>query len=300
MTERVVTPASGAPAAPFLGDHSALPSSVVSAHDLAASYRHTPVWSGATFDVAPGEFIAVLGPNGAGKSTLLLLLLGLLRPAAGSLTVLGEAPRRGNPAIGYVPQRRPIDPDLRLAGAEFVKLGLSGHRWGIGWPAGRAELDRRVAEAAAAVGAEAYLSHAVGTLSGGELQRLMLAQAIVSDPRLLLLDEPLASLDVRNQVGAASLVAGLTRSRGIAVLLIAHDVNPLLPVLDRVMYVARGKVTIGRPDEVITSEHLSSLYEANVEVLRDSHGRLFVVGLDDEAAHPHDRHTHGAGAGRRT
>jgi zinc/manganese transport system ATP-binding protein len=120
----------------------------------------------------------------------------------------------------------------------------------------------------------------------------MLAQAIVSEPRLLVLDEPLASLDVRNQVGVASLVANLARARGIAVLLIAHDVNPLLPVLDRVMYVARGKVTIGPPDDVITSEHLSSLYDANVEVLHDSRGRLFVVGLEDEIAHPHDVDRH--------
>jgi zinc/manganese transport system ATP-binding protein len=124
-------------------------------------------------------------------------------------------------------------------------------------------------------------------MSGGELQRLMLAQAIVGAPRLLLLDEPLASLDVRNQMSVAQLVATLARARTMAVLLIAHDVNPLLPVLDRVMYIARGRVTIGRPDQVITSEHLSALYDANVEVLRDSQGRLFVVGLEEEAAHPH-------------
>jgi zinc/manganese transport system ATP-binding protein len=286
VTEAVAIGPFRAPAAPGVNRHPA--GSVVSARDLAASYRHRPVWSGATFEVPTGEFLGVLGPNGAGKSTLLRLLLGLLRPAAGSLSVLGEPPRRGNPAIGYVPQRRPIDPDVRLAGTQFVKLGLTGHRWGVGWPGGRAELDRRVADAVAAVDAEAYADHPVGTLSGGELQRLMLAQAIIGEPRLLLLDEPLASLDVRNQVGVAALVATLTRARGIAVLLIAHDVNPLLPILDRVMYVARGRVTVGPPDQVITSEHLSSLYDANVEVLRDSRGRLFVVGLDDEIAHPHD------------
>jgi zinc/manganese transport system ATP-binding protein len=265
---------------------------VVTARDLAAAYGRSPVWSGATFDISPGEFVGVLGPNGAGKSTLLRLLLGLLRPSAGSLTVLGAPPRRGNPSIGYVPQRRPIDPDMRLAGAEFVRLGATGHRWGIGLPGGRAAVDRAVADAVAAVGAEAYVDQPAGTLSGGELQRLMLAQAIVSEPRLLLLDEPLASLDVRNQVAVSSLVAALARSRQIAVLLIAHDVNPLLPVLDRVMYVARRKITVGRPDEVITSEHLSSLYDANVEVLRDRRGRLFVVGLDDETSHPHDPAPH--------
>jgi len=124
-------------------------------------------------------------------------------------------------------------------------------------------------------------------MSGGELQRLMLAQAVVGGPRLLLLDEPLASLDVRNQMTVAQVVAHLAGARGMAVLLIAHDVNPLLPVLDRVMYIARGQVTIGHPDDVITSEHLSALYDANVEVLHDSKGRLFVVGLEEEAAHPH-------------
>ncbi len=262
---------------------------VVSARDLAAAYRRKPVWAGASFDVAPGEFVGVLGPNGAGKSTLLRLILGLLRPASGTLRVLGAAPHRGNAAIGYVPQRRPIDPETRLAGTEFVRLGVTGHRWGTGLPGRRVDVEQAVADAVDAVGAAGYADQPIGTLSGGELQRLMLAEAIVSRPQLLLLDEPLASLDVRNQVGVASLVAGLARRRGIAVLLIAHDVNPLLPVLDRVMYLARGKVTIGRPSEVITSEHLSSLYDANVDVLQDRHGRLFVVGLDDEVAHPHPR-----------
>jgi zinc/manganese transport system ATP-binding protein len=271
----------------------AAPDAVVTARDLAVSYGRTPVWSGATFDIAPGEFIAVLGPNGAGKSTLFRLLLGLLRPSAGSLTVLGEPPRRGNRAIGYVPQRRPIDRELRLAGTEFVKFGLTGDRWGIGWPGRRAEIDRRIEDAVAAVGAGDFAGKPIGTLSGGELQRLMLAQAIIGNPRLLLLDEPLASLDVRNQVGVASLVVTLARSRRMAVVLISHDVNPLLGLLDRVMYVARGRVTVGPPDQVITSEHLSALYQAHVEVLRDSRGRLFVVGLDDEVAHPHDRPTEG-------
>jgi zinc/manganese transport system ATP-binding protein len=204
------------------------------------------------------------------------------------VAVLGRPPRRGNPGIGYVPQRRPVDPELRLAGTELVKLGVTGTRWGPGWPGRAAELRRRVDDAVTAVGAGEYADQPIGTLSGGELQRLALAQTIVSRPRILLLDEPLASLDVRNQVGVAHLVATLARTRGLAVMLIAHDVNPLLPVLDKVIYVARGRLTIGPPDEVITSERLSRLYDANVEVLRDSRGRMFVVGLDEEVAHPHD------------
>ncbi len=263
-------------------------SKVIDAVGLGVSYGARTVWSDARFAVAPGEFVAVLGPNGSGKTTLLRLLLGLLRPSAGTVSVLGRPPRRGNPAIGYIPQRRPLDPELRLAGTELVKLGLVGRRWGTGLPGRHAELNRRIAEAVTAVGAEGYADHPIGTLSGGELQRLALAQAIISEPRLLLLDEPLASLDVRHQLGVAHLVADLARSRDMAVLLIAHDVNPLLAVLDRVIYIARGRLTVGRPDEVITSEKLSTLYDANVEVLRDSRGRMFVVGLEEEAAHPHD------------
>jgi zinc/manganese transport system ATP-binding protein len=261
---------------------------VIEADGLAVSYGGRTVWSGADLTVAPGEFLAVLGPNGSGKTTLLRLLLGLLRPSAGTVSVLGRPPRRGNPEIGYIPQRRPVDPELRLAGTELVKLGLTGRRWGTGLPGGKVERNRRVAEAVAAVGAEDYADHAIGTLSGGEVQRLALAQAIISEPRLLLLDEPLASLDVRHQVAVAHVVASLARSRDMAVLLIAHDVNPLLAALDRVIYIARGRLTVGYPDEVITSERLSKLYDANVEVLRDSRGRMFVVGLEEECAHPHD------------
>ena len=261
---------------------------LIEAAGLGVAYGTSPVWSDASFSVAPGEVIAVLGPNGAGKTTLLRVLLGLLRASAGTVTVLGRPPRRGNPAIGYVPQRRPVDPELRLAGTELVKLGLTGRRWGIATPGMATETRRRVDEAVHAVGAEGYADHAIGTLSGGELQRLALAQTIISDPRIMLLDEPLASLDVRNQVDVAQLVASLARALAMSVLLIAHDVNPLLPLVDRVIYIARGRLTVGHPEEVITSERLSRLYDANVEVLHDRRGRMFVVGLEDEAAHPHD------------
>ncbi|MFI5273590.1 MAG: metal ABC transporter ATP-binding protein [Ktedonobacterales bacterium] len=246
------------------------------------------IWQDATASVRAGEFVTVLGPNGAGKSTLLRLLLGLIRPSAGEVDVLGEPPRRGNPAIGYVPQRRTLESDLAVSGRDLVALGLDGHRWGFGLP-GPARREQRalVQEALAAVGATDYADRPIGRLSGGEQQRLLLAQALTGKPRLLLLDEPLASLDLRNQVAVAQLVARLARAESITVLLVAHDVNPLLPVLDRVLYVARGRVAIGTPAEIITTERLSALYDAPVEVVRDSRGRMFVVGLDGETAHPH-------------
>ncbi len=271
---------------PDLADGTRQP--VVEARDLASGYGGRVVWSGADFTVAPGEFLTVLGPNGAGKSTLLRMLLGLLPPASGTLRVFGEPPRRGNPGIGYVPQRRVMDPDLAIGAAELVSLGDDGHRWGMRLSRRRGrERQAAVAAALAAVGAEGYGRQPAGRLSGGEQQRLQLAQALVSRPRLLLLDEPLASLDLRSQQAVSELVANLRRQHGFAVILVTHDINPVLPFTDRVMYVAAGGVCIGTPAEVITSENLSQLYQAEVEVLTDSRGRVFVAGLDDEIAHPH-------------
>jgi len=261
-------------------------SPVIVAERLAAAYGSRLIWQDASFTVDPGEFVAVLGPNGSGKSTLLRLLLGLLAPAAGSLQVLGKRPHQGNADIGYVPQRRSIDRDLPVRGRDFVHLGIDGSRWGVAM-GNAATNDQRVDEAIAAVEAAAYADRPIGRLSGGEQQRLLLAQALAGRPRMLLLDEPLASLDLRNQIVIAELVAELARANHLTVLLIAHDINPLLPIVDRVLYVAHGGVAIGKPAEVITTEQLSRLYDAPIEVLHDSHGHMFVVGLEAESAH-HD------------
>ena len=260
----------------------------IRAEGLASGYGGRTIWQGADFTVAPGEFLTVLGPNGAGKSTLLRMILGLLQPAAGSLEVFGDRPRRGNPAIGYVPQRRTLDPDLGVGAYDLVALGTDGHRYGPRLSL-RAARERRdaVHQALEAVNAAGYANRPVGRLSGGEQQRLLLAQALVARPRLLLLDEPLASLDLRNQTAVAQLVASLQARFGLTVVLVTHDINPLLKVTDRVMYVARGAVSVGTPNEVITSENLSRLYQTDVEVLTDRRGRVFVVGLEEEAAHPH-------------
>jgi zinc/manganese transport system ATP-binding protein len=188
--------------------------------------------------------------------------------------------------VGYVPQRRNIDPDLPVRGRDFVHLGIDGNRWGVALGNGAADR-QRVDDAIAAVDSAAYADRPIGRLSGGEQQRLLLAQALAGRPRMLLLDEPLASLDLRNQIVISQLVADLARKNGLTVLLIAHDVNPLLPIVDRVLYVAHGGVAIGKPDEVITAEQLSRLYNAPVEVLHDAHGHLFVVGLEAESGH-HD------------
>ena len=268
------------------GPSAAARNPAIIAEGLAAAYGDRLIWQDASFVVHPGEFVAVLGPNGGGKSTLFRLLLGLLHPAAGALQVLGEPPRRGNPAIGYVPQRRNIDADVGLRGREFVHLGVDGHRWGFAIGS-EAESERRVNRAIESVEALDYADRPIGRLSGGEQQRLLLAQALAGEPQMLLLDEPLANLDLRNQIVIAELVSRLARANGFTVLLIAHDINPLLPIVDRVLYVAHGGVAIGKPDAVITTEQLSRLYDAPVEVLHDSHGHMFVVGMDVEGEH-HD------------
>ena len=213
------------------------------------------------------------------------MILGQLRPAEGVLRVMGRAPKRGDPAIGYIPQRSSFDPDLSIRGRDFVALGVDGHRWGV-------RLRRAPAEAAAqasieSVGALPYAGRALGRLSGGEQQRLLLAQALVGDPALLLMDEPLSYLDVRHQRAIVQLISDIARRRRLTVLLIAHDVNPLLPHIDHVLYVAGGVVAMGKPDEIITSRRLTDIYSSPVEVIKDSRGRLFVVGLEEEASHPH-------------
>jgi zinc/manganese transport system ATP-binding protein len=222
-----------------------------------------------------GSFVAILGPNGSGKTSLLRVVIGLAELQAGHVEVLGSPPRRGNPAIGYVPQQQSFDRDLPLRGRDLVRLGLDGHRWGTGRPDRNAT--RRVDEAIRAVEADAYAGAQVGRLSGGEQQRLRIAQALVGDPRLLLCDEPLAHLDLRYQREITGLVGGWQRRTGRTVLFVTHDVNPVLPVVDRVLFVVGGRWAAGTPDQVLTSERLSALYDAHVDVLR-VHGRVVVVG----------------------
>ncbi|HEY8737777.1 MAG TPA: ABC transporter ATP-binding protein [Candidatus Dormibacteraeota bacterium] len=250
------------------------------------------LWRGTTFDLAAGEFIVVLGPNGAGKTTLLRMMLGLVSPSEGGVTALGGPARQARHVIGYLPQRRSVDPDLSVRGRDLVTMGLEGHRWGFPLPVrDRRQVHDRVEEAIAAVGAETYADRPLGRLSGGEQQRLWLAQALVSQPRLLLLDEPLANLDLRSQSTIASLVAGIATRGGMTVVLVAHDVNPVLPFLNRVIYVAGGRVVIGTPADIITSAVLTRLYQFPVEVVKDSRGRVLVVGAGTED--PHHQHAEG-------
>ena len=259
------------------------------------------LWSNMQLTVQRGEFIAILGPNGAGKSTLLKLLLGLLSLSEGKITVLGLPVRRGNPAIGYLPQRRTFDAEVRVRGRDLVHLGLNGNKWGVPLPLLRRlwggevsarEERRRVQQVIDLVGATAYANRPIGELSGGEQQRLLIAQALVTRPRILLLDEPLDSLDLHNQQAVSALIRRISQEHRVTVLLVAHDVNPLLPYLDRVLYIGQGQTAIGTPEKVITSETLSHLYDSPIDVLHTRDGRIVVVGQPEEVTYHATPHVH--------
>ncbi len=268
----------------------------LSLHGVRLELGGREILSEVDLDVRAGEFLAVLGPNGAGKSTLMKAILGLLPVAAGSVRVLGAAPSEARRRIGYLPQRRSFDASTPIRGIDLVRLGIDGTRWGVPiplTPASRARRGRegeRIAQVLALVGASDYAARPVGELSGGEQQRLLIAQALVGEPEVLILDEPLDSLDLPNQRAVAALVRRICTDRSIAVLLVAHDVNPLLGYLDRVLYLGGGRAMAGTVDQVITAEMLSELYRTPIEVLRAADGRLVVVGQPEGTHHHHGHH----------
>ena len=232
------------------------------------------ILDGVGFTVGPGEFTGLIGSNGAGKTTVLRIVMGLQPPDQGRVLIDGRPLGRRNRSVGYVPQKVVVDPDAPLRARDLVALGLDGERLG---PRLRPRLNRQlVEEMLDAVDAGRFADARVGTLSGGEQQRVLIAHALVSRPRLLLMDEPLANLDIRSGQETVDLLARIRTEQGVAVLMSAHDMNPLLPVLDRIVYVAGGRVAVGTTDEVVRTEVLSRLYGHRVSVLRVD-GRVLVV-----------------------
>jgi zinc/manganese transport system ATP-binding protein len=239
-----------------------------------------------SFELAAGELTGLIGSNGAGKTTLMRVILGLLAPTRGTV----EVPRNGRRrSVGYVPQKFLLDPDMPIRGRDLVALGIDGHRLGVPRPSGaRRELVDRMLEA---VDATDFADSRVGRLSGGEQQRILIAHALISNPALLLLDEPLASLDLSSAREVVRLLARIAHEQGVAVLVSAHEMNALLPVMDRVVYLAQGRSASGTAEEVVRSEVLSRLYGHHVDVLH-VHGRVVVLagedGLDLELAQQPD------------
>lgn len=256
---------------------------VLSIHDGALGFGTRTLWSGLNLDVAPGEFVAVLGSNGSGKSSLLKAILGQQKLDAGTVTVAGHPVRRGDRCIGYIPQQKIAAPGTPLRGRDLVTLGVNGHRFGV--PTLPHSVKVRVDELIASVGATDYANQPIGSLSGGEQQRLRVAQALADDPVLLLCDEPLLSLDMQHQRGVSELIDRRRREHNTAVVFVTHDVNPVLGMVDRILYLAGGKFTVGTPDEVLRSDVLTELYGTPVEVVRIG-GRVIVAGI------PHGDHHH--------
>jgi len=260
----------------------------VELENLTLTRGRRTILSNVTAAIGDGEFIGVFGPNGAGKTTLLHAILGLLAPVSGAIRVFGKPPGNGTALAGYLPQKRSAIGDLRLRGWDLVASAYEGHRWGPPILGSRGR--REVAWALATVEAMELAERPLSQLSGGELQRILLEQALLGKPKLLLLDEPLISLDPRYQQAVVELIKRVQSALGITVLLTAHELNPLLGFMDRVLYLGHGRAALGTTEEVITSEVLSRLYDAPIEVLR-LNGRIVVVaahGAVEAEAHRHD------------
>jgi zinc/manganese transport system ATP-binding protein len=234
--------------------------------------------------VERGEFVAVLGSNGSGKTSLLKTVLGQQKLDSGSITIDSHPVHRGNRSIGYIPQQKLAGQGVPMRGRDLVTFGVNGHRAGLPFTSARDKA--RVTEVIEAVGATAFADQPIGSLSGGEQQRLRVGQALAGHPLLLLCDEPLISLDLANQRAVAELIDTERRERGTAVIFVTHDINPILGMVDRILYLAAGKFSIGTPDEVLRSDVLSELYGTAVDVIH-SRGRVFVAGAPDAAGHVH-------------
>ena len=259
---------------------------VLRVEDMSVSLGGRPVLDRVSFSVEGGEFCGLIGSNGAGKTTLLRVILGLINPSSGRIVVSGGTHTRRNPQIGYVPQKIVLEADMPLRARDLVGLGLDGHRFGISRPTPKRRL--AVEEMLDAVGAAPFADARIGNLSGGEQQRVMIAQALICRPKLLLLDEPLANLDIRSAAEVVELLARIASEQHIAILLSAHDMNPLLPVMDRVVYLADGRAATGTTDQVVQTDTLSELYGHHVEVIHVEGRVLVVSGAEHQAHHPGD------------
>jgi|SRR5579872_405078 len=260
--------------------------------DGAVALGGRTIWEHASFNVDRGSITAVLGPNGAGKSTLLNSILGLVPLSSGALDVLGSGPHRGNRRVGYMAQSRLADQQSTMTPRDYVGLGYDGPRFG--WGRDRAK-GSAVQHALALAGATAYADRALRNLSGGQRQRVALAHAIVFGPDLLLLDEPLAGLDLAAQAEIVDLIHLIRATTGATIVVVAHDLNPLAPIVDRVLWIARRRVRGGTIDEVVNEAVLSELYGHPIEIVVTPRGRRVIVGLEEEFAHPHPHghdHTH--------
>ena len=261
-------------------------SPVLKVKKASLSFGDKSIWKNLNLTVAPGEFIAVIGANGSGKTVLLKAILGQLGLSSGEIELLGNSVGHGSREIGYIPQHRQADSGLPLRARDLLRMGLDGHRFGLPLPSKKT--NKKVSEMLEMVGATEIANTPIGQLSGGQLQRIRVAQAVIDNPKLILADEPLSALDLKQQSLVAELIDSQRRQNGAAVLFVTHDVNPVLDYIDRVLYLANGKFRIGTPDEVLRSDVLSKLYGRDVDVVRNQ-GRIAVLGSSNHDHHENEK-----------
>ncbi len=259
---------------------------VLAVDRLSIAFPGRVVFEDVSFTLRPGAFCGLIGSNGSGKTTLLRTILGFQKADRGTVTIDGGH-RRNRGAVAYVPQKSFLDPELPLRARDLVALGLDGHRLGLPLPSRHRR--RLIDEMLAAVDATGFAEQRIGQLSGGQQQRVLIAHALIRRPLLLLLDEPLANLDIRSTAEIVDLLARLAAEHRVAVLLSAHDINPLLPVMDRVVYLANGRAASGTAEQVVRTEVLSQLYGYHIDVIR-VHGRVLVVAAGSADAAPAAAH----------
>ena len=261
--------------------------------DLTISLGGYEILSGVNATIDEGEFIGIFGPNGAGKTTLVRCIIGTLSPTRGGIKILGLTPGKAARQIGYMPQGHAGFDSTALSARALVEAACHGDRWGIPWTSRQSK--REVDRVLEVTEAGQYAQRPFSVLSGGERQRVMLAQALLGGPRILVLDEPLASLDPKNQALLIECVARVKRLTHTTVLFVAHDMNPLMQVMDRVLYMAGGGAVLGKLDDVVTPASLSRLYGFAIEVVRVEN-RVFVVSAEGNVTesecfhHDHDEH----------
>ena len=260
--------------------------SLLSIESASLEFDSKRLWHDLSLEVNEGEFIALIGPNGSGKSMLLKSIVGTQRLSGGEIRLLGAEPGAKNSSLGYIPQHRATDSGLPLRVSDCVGFGLDGHLPGL--PISSETRRKKIAEALELVDASALANKTLGSLSGGEMQRVRVAQAIISKPKLLLADEPLSALDLKHQMRISELIDEQREKLGSAVIFVAHDLNPIIDFVDRVVYIAQGRHTIGTPDEVMRSDVLSELYGADIDVVRNQ-GRVVVLGAHDHEHHEDER-----------
>jgi zinc/manganese transport system ATP-binding protein len=259
---------------------------VLQVKNASLGFAEKNVWSNLNLTVKPGEFIAVIGANASGKTVLLKAILGQLALSSGSIELFGELVRHGSRKVGYIPQHRQADSGLPLRPRDLLRMGLDGHRFGLPLPSSKTNM--RIAEVLEMVGASDIANTPIGQLSGGQLQRIRVAQAVIDRPKLILADEPLSALDLKQQSVVAELINSQRQLSGAAVLFVTHDVNPVLDYIDRVLYLANGQFRIGTPDEVLRSDVLSKLYGRDVDVVRNQ-GRIAVLGSSNHDHHENEK-----------